>query len=104
MNFHEAYNNALGLGEYSYISSSSAVSRTSAASAVNRAEMKSIVESMRRDVEISERERYEKNREETLHQFDEQRKSLLIKWQAMSEHRKASRLSMSSRTREVTSS
>ena len=67
----------------------------SAASAVNRGEMKSIIESMRRDREgdISDRERCEKNPEETLPQFEEQRKALLVKWQAMSEERKLSQQS-----------
>ena len=69
----------------------------SAASAVNRGEMKSIIESMRRDrdVEISGRERCAKNHEVPLHQFEEQRKALLIKWQTMSEQRKLSRRSSS---------
>jgi hypothetical protein len=85
---------------FSYLSSSSAVSRMSATSAVNRVQMQSLVESMRRDrdMDISGRVLCGGNREETLHQFDEQRKALLAKWQAMSEQRKASRLSMSSRT------
>jgi hypothetical protein len=85
----------LGSGGSSCVSSSSAVSRMSAASAVNRGEMKSIIESMRRDREgdISDRERCEKNPEETLPQFEEQRKALLVKWQAMSEERKLSQRS-----------
>ena len=85
----------LGSGGSSCVSSSSAVSRMSAASAVNRGEMKSIIESMRRDREgdISDRERCEKNPEETLPQFEEQRKALLVKWQAMSEERKLSQQS-----------
>jgi hypothetical protein len=86
-----------GSGEYSYLSSPSAISRMSAASAVNRGEMISIIESMRRDrdVEISGRERCIKNHEVPLHQFEEQRKALLIKWQTMSEQRKLSRQSSS---------
>ena len=71
----------------------SAVSRMSAASAVNRGEMKTIIESIRRDREedISGRERCGKDLEETLRQFEEQRKALLVKWQAMSEQRRVSR-------------
>ena len=66
----------------------------SAASTVSCGEIKSIIESIRRDREegISGRESCGKSLEEqTLHRFEEQRKALLVKWQAMREQRNLSR-------------
>ena len=87
----------VGLGEHSSVSPASAVARMGAASAIKRDEMKHIIGSMRRDRQEYTRERSSNNLEETVHRFDENRKNLLLKWQAMSEQRKSSRMSSSRR-------
>jgi hypothetical protein len=110
-NRQESCPSMLASGGYSCVSPSSAVSRMGSASAVNRREMKSIIESIRRDRdEFTRRDRSSKNLEETLHygeeqrqsdsnqleealrRVDEQRKALLVKWRGISEQRKPSEL------------
>ena len=79
----------IGSDEYACAPLASAVTRMVAASAANRGEMKDIIESIRRDRKEYIRERSSNNLEEIVHRVDEQRKALLVKWQAMSEQRKA---------------
>ena len=79
----------VGTDEYACASSASAVTRLVAVSAANRGEMKDIIGSIRRDRKENIRERGSNNLEEIVHRVDEQRKALLVKWQAMSEQRKA---------------
>jgi hypothetical protein len=81
-------------GEYSCVPPASALTRmVGAASDVKRSEMKIIIGSIRRDRKEYIKQRSSNSLEETVHRVEEQRKALLVKWQAMSDQRKASGLS-----------
>jgi hypothetical protein len=82
-----------GLMDSDLASYTSASSRLSASSAANRGEMRTIIHSIRQHKNcIGDRAKSVKQLGEVTQQFEEERRAMLLKWEAMSAKRKLSRL------------